>query len=154
MKAIAAYIFMFSLVIIYNQDIGDFCTSKSISNRINDNDNFAQDVTLAHHEVASCASLNAYSEDDISEIKQCCYVKLKYKLEGEKYTRKGCQIIDSTENIDTQIDDFENSFQNRIISYYSGLGNSDVEIKDVEASIDCNSNFIKYSVLLILLILF
>ena len=78
----------------------------------------------------------------------------RLRLEGEKYTRKGCQIIDSTENIDTQIDDFENSFQNRIISYYSGLGNSDVEIKDVEASIDCNSNFVKYSVLLILLILF
>ena len=47
MKAIAAYIFMFSFVIIYSQDVGDFCTSKSISNRINDNDNFAQDVTLA-----------------------------------------------------------------------------------------------------------
>ena len=152
MKALTACIFLFSLVIIYNQDIGDFCTSKSISNQINDNDNFAQDVTLAHHEVASCASLNPYSSDD-SVVKQCCYVKLKYKLEGEKYTRKGCEIIESTENIDSQIDNFENSFQSRVISYFVGLGNSDVDIKDVEASIDCNSNFLQYSVLLILIIL-
>ena len=153
MKAIAAFIFLFSLVIIYNQDIGDFCTSKSISNRINEDDNFSQDITLAHNNVASCASLNSYTEDN-NVIKQCCYVKLKYKLEGEKYTRKGCHIIESEENIDTQIDKFENSFQNTVTSYYNGLGNSNIDIKDVEASIDCNSNFIKYSVLLILIILF
>ena len=86
-------------------------------------------------------------------VKQCCYVKLKYKLEGKKYTRKGCQIIESEVHIDTQIDNFENSFQNAVTSYFSSLGNSDVNIKDVEASIDCNSNFIKFSVLLILIIL-
>ena len=154
MKAITAYIFLFSLVIIYSQDIGDFCSAKSISNRIDDNDNFAQDITLAYNKVASCASLNSYSENDNSVIKQCCYVKLKYKLEGEKYTRKGCEIIESSENIDTQIDNFENNFQNTVTSYYSGLGNNDIKIKDVEASIDCKSNFIKYSVLLILIILF
>ena len=152
MKAITAYIFLFSLVIIYNQEYGDFCSSKSISSRLNDNDNFAQDVTLAHNEIASCASLNPYSSDD-SVVKQCCYVKLKYKLEGKKYTRKGCQIIESEVHIDTQIDNFENSFQNAVTSYFSSLGNSDVNIKDVEADIDCNSNFIKFSVLLILIIL-
>ena len=153
MKAITAYIFLFSLVIIYNQEYGDFCSSKSVSSRLNDNDNFAQDVTLAYNEIASCASLNPYSSSD-SVIKQCCYVKLKYKLEGKKYTRKGCQIIESEVHIDTQIDNFENSFQNAVTSYFSSLGNSDVNIKDVEADIDCNSNFIKFSVLLILIILF
>ena len=153
MKAITAYIFLFSLVIIYNQEYGDFCSSKSISSRLNDNDNFAQDVTLAHNEIASCASLNPYSSDD-SVVKQCCYVKLKYKLEGKKYTRKGCQNIDSEVDIDTQIDNFENSFQKSVTSYFNSLGYTDVDIKDVEASIDCNSNFIKFSVLLILIILF
>ena len=152
MKAITAYIFLFSLVIIYNQEYGDFCSSKSISSRLNDNDNFAQDVTLAHNEIASCASLNPYSSDD-SVVKQCCYVKLKYKLEGKKYTRKGCQNIDSEVDIDTQIDNFENSFQKSVTSYFNSLGYTDVDIKDVEASIDCNSNFINLSIILILLTL-
>jgi hypothetical protein len=59
LKAITAYILLFSLVIIYNQDIEDICTSKPISNRINNNNNFSQDIALANDNIAGYESLNS-----------------------------------------------------------------------------------------------
>ena len=155
MKDITVYIFLFSLAIVYNQEfIEDFCSSKSVSKSIDESDNFAKDVTLANNKVASCISLRAFYEDeDANLFKKCCYVRLTYKLKGTTYTRKGCQAIESRTNIDPQIDDYEENFKATVISYYNELGQSNVEIKDVSASIDCNSNFIKYSSLLILFIL-
>ena len=80
MKVITVYIFLFSLDVIYNQEIiEDFCSSKSVSNTVDESDNFAKDVTLANNKVASCISLKAFYEDDDQNIfKKCCYVRLNY----------------------------------------------------------------------------
>ena len=155
MKAITTYIFLFSLDIVFSQvNVEDFCSSKSVSKSISDTDDFAKDVTLAYNKVASCSSLKAYIEDENASVyKKCCYVRLSYKLKGTTYVRKGCQSIESRVNIDPQIDEYEKQFQETVSSYYNELGQPNVEIKKVEASIDCNSNFIKFSALLILIIL-
>ena len=92
MKVITVYILLLSLVFIYNQDYGNKCEDKAIEDPMDEFNGFAGDVTLAHHEVASCASLYPYEEDN--NIPQyCCYVKLKYKLEGTKFTRDGDKLI-------------------------------------------------------------
>ena len=152
MKVISFYIFLFSLAVIYNQEyIEDFCSSKSVSKSIDESDNFAKDVTLANNKVASCISLRAYYEDeDANVFQKCCYTTISYKLKGTKYTRKGCEIIESRKNIDPQIDNYEENFKSTVRAYYNELGQANVEIKNVDANIDCNSNFIKFSVLLTL----
>ena len=156
MKVITVYILLLSLVFICNQDeyYGGNCEDKAIEEALDDYNGFAEDVTLAHHKVASCASLYPYSEDDDDSTPQfCCYVKLKYKLEGEKYTRKGCAVVEADDDIDSYISLYETTFQNYVRNYYSSQGQT-VEIEDVDASIDCNSKFLKYSALLMLIILF
>ena len=142
---------LFSL--IHNQEYGDTCISKHVIYAIDD---LATDNTLAHHKVASCASLYPYSDDE-EEIdpdeppKMCCYSKVKYKIAGEKFTRKGCYDVDSSNHIDTEIDLLEQSLDLALNEYYDG---QNVEIKDIKADIDCNSKFLKYSVLLILIAFF
>ena len=146
---------MLSLSLIHNQQhdhIGADCESKDISWTFDENAGPAQDYTLAHHGVASCASLYPYKEDeDLDDVPRvCCYAKVKYKIEGDKYTRKGCYPVDTDEDIDNEISILENAFGDALAEYFEG---QDVEIKDVEADIDCNSNFLKYSILLILIAL-
>ena len=157
MKAIIFYLLVISLSLVHNQNYGGSCDSKNVALTIDETGGPATDCTLAHHGVASCASLSPYEEDyDLDTTnnppRMCCYTKIKYKIEGEKYTRKGCYDVEATENmnIDTEIDELERSFSTALTNYYSG---QNVEIKDVEADIDCNSKFLKYSVLLILIAL-
>ena len=57
MKVITIYILLLSLVFICNQDYGNKCEDKAIEDPMDEFNGFAGDVTLAHHEVASCASL-------------------------------------------------------------------------------------------------
>ena len=144
---------MLSLSLIHSQDyIGASCESKHVALTIDETGGPAQDYSLAHHGVASCASLYPYKEDeDLDDVPRvCCYAKVKYKIEGDKYTRKGCYPVDTDEDIDNEITTLENAFGEALVEYFKG---QDVEIKDVEADIDCNSNFLKYSILLILIAL-
>ena len=157
MKAIIFYLLVISLSLVHNQTYGASCDSKNVALTIDESGGPAGDVTLAHHGVASCASLTPYEEDDDIDTtnnppRMCCYAKVKYKIEGEKYTRKGCYDVEATENmnIDNEINVLENAFSSALTEYYAG---QNVEIKDVEADIDCNSKFLKYSVLLILIAL-
>ena len=151
---------MITLSLIHNQT-GTFensCESKDIYTGL-DETGPASDYTAAHHKVASCATLNPYYEDGVDKEleaatpKICCYTKLKYKLEGEKFTRKGCTSVDVDDNIDDEINTLEIAVEVAVRQYYSQLGNNDVEIKDIEADIDCHSKFINYSALLILIAL-
>ena len=152
MKVITVYILLLSLVFIYNQDYGNKCEDKAIEDPMDEFNGFAGDVTLAHHEVASCASLYPYEEDN--NIPQyCCYVKLKYKLDGKKFIRKGCTVVDSDDNIDDYISIYKAAFEQYVKEYYDDQG-QEVNIKDIKASIDCNSKFLKYSALLMLILLF
>ena len=158
MKAITAYILLLSLAFICSQSeeeyIGGTCEDKSIAATMDEAGGAAGDYNLANHKVASCASLYPYDDTDVDNVpKICCYTKIKYKLEDEKYTRKGCESIYLNENIDSQISTFEQNFATMVNSYYSSLGTS-VELKDIEADIDCKSKFLKYSVLLFLIVLF
>ena len=151
MKAIIFYILAISLSLIHNQDIfyGDRCESKDL---IGEDDMPASDHTSAHHSVASCATLYPYSEDDDSITpRMCCYAKIKYKIEGEKFTRKGCYPVDADANIDEEIRELETIIEITLRTYFEEVGNTNVEIKDIDADIDCNSKFIKYSILLILI---
>ena len=144
---------MLSLSLIHSQDIvGARCISKHVAYAIDETGGPAQDYSLAHHGVASCASLYPYDDDDVLDDtpRICCYAKIKYKIEGDKYTRKGCYPVDVDEDIDNEISILENAFGDALARYFAG---QDVEIKDVEADIDCNSNFLKYSILLILIAL-
>ena len=150
MKAIIFYILAISLSLIHNQDYyGNECESKDLVGI--DEVNPAADYTAVHHSVASCASLYAYEDDDNTTPMLCCYAKIKYKIQGEKFTRKGCTRVDPTKDIDEEIKDLEDTFNFVLQDYYNDTSNSNVEIKDIDADIYCNSKFIKYSVLLILI---
>ena len=155
MKAIIFYILMLSLSLIHNDYIGDDCDSKNIANTIDENGP-ASDYSIAHHGIASCASLYPYNSDteDEANPKLCCYAKIKYKIEDDTFTRKGCIDVDVDANgnldIDTEIQSLEKAFKETLANYIS---DSNIEIKIKDVDIDCNSKFLKYSALLILIIL-
>ena len=146
---------MLSLSLIHNDYIGDDCDSKHIANTL-DEYGPASDYTIAHHGIASCASLYPYDSDTEDEAtpKMCCYAKIKYKIEDETFTRKGCIDVEATEDmdIDTKIQELGTSFEIALNSYFSEL-NQEVDIKIKDVDIDCNSKFLKYSALLILIVL-
>ncbi len=151
MKAITIILLLLSLAFIYSQDFyGGSCDDKNFGTSCDEADGFAGDYTLAHHKVASCASLYPYTdieEDDNPMI--CCYAKIKYKLAGEKFTRKVCEKVEPN-NIEEEIDILKASIQTFHASYFSTQG----ELKDIDVSLDCKSKFLKYSALLFLIILF
>ena len=136
--------------LIHNQTYGERCESKDVVPI----DDPASDSTIAHHSVASCASLYPYDKDEEIDPTEpprlCCYAKIKYKIAGKKFTRKGCYKVDSSEDIDSEIDTLKTSLGEALANHYNG---QDVEIKDIKADIDCNSKFLKYSLLLILIAL-
>ena len=144
---------MLSLSLIHNDYIGDNCDSKHIINTF-DEIGPLSDYTIAHHGIASCASLYPYEEDEEDEPtpKMCCYAKVKYKIEDDTFTRKGCYDVEATENFN--IDDEIKILKDALISTLQRKiddQNVDIKIKDVD--IDCNSKFLKYSALLILIVL-
>ena len=145
---------MLSLSLIHNDYIGDSCESKHIANTIDENGGPFSDYTIAHHGIASCASLYPYDtdEEDESTPRICCYAKVKYKIEDDTFTRKGCYDIEATEdlNIDDHINILDKAFKKALDDYISDP-NVETKIKDVD--IDCNSKFLKYSALLILIVL-
>ena len=144
---------MLSLSLIHNDYIGDDCDSKHIINTF-DEIGPLSDYTIAHHGIASCASLYPYEEDEEDEAtpKMCCYAKIKYKIGDDTFTRKGCYDIEATENfnIDDEIKILEDAFKETLDNSLEGQG-VETKIKDVD--IDCNSKFLKYSALLILIVL-
>ena len=147
---------MLSLSLIHNDYIGDNCDSKHIVYTLDETGNPAADYTIAHHGIASCASLYPYEEDqeDEDNPKLCCYAKIKYKIGDDTFTRKGCYDVDVDStgnlNIDNEIKILKDAFNSTVDSYFAGQS---VEIKIKDVDIDCNSKFLKYSALLILIVL-
>ena len=127
-----------------------FCTSMSCydkspfladSTRLKINN---ADHDYAYNKVASCATLTTEKNSEV-----CCYIKLKFKNTqyDETYTQRGCEIIDMTDalygvDFDDIIDLYE-EFINR--------NNTNIEVKDL--SIDCNSRFLQFVGLSLLLLL-
>ena len=152
MKAITICILLLSLTFICSQDeeyYGASCDEKNFGVTCDEASGFAGDYTLAHHKVASCASLYPYNGDENdNEPRLCCYTKVKYKLEGEKYTRKVCESVNPN-----NIDDESTAMEASVALFYQNYFSNQGELKDIDVSIDCNSKFLKYSALLILIIL-
>ena len=102
------------------------------------------DHDYAYNKVASCATLTTKENYEV-----CCYIKLKFKNTqyDETYTQRGCEIIDKeTALYGVDFDD--------IIDLYEGfinLNNTNIEVKDL--SIDCNSRFLQFVGLSLLLLL-
>ena len=127
-----------------------FCTSMSCY----DKSLFEADSTVlkikdadhdyAYNKVASCATLTTEKNSEV-----CCYIKLKFKNTqyDETYTQRGCEIIDMEDALyGIDFDD--------IIDLYKGfidLNNTNIETKDL--SIDCNSRFLQFVGLSLLLLL-
>ena len=102
------------------------------------------DHDYAYNKVASCATLTTETNSEV-----CCYIKLKFKNTqyDETYTQRGCEIIDMEDALyGIDFDD--------IIDLYKGfidLNNTNIETKDL--SIDCNSRFLQFVGLSLLLLL-
>ena len=102
------------------------------------------DHDYAYNKVASCATLTTEKNSEV-----CCYIKLKFKNTqyDETYTQRGCEIIDMTDALyGVDFDD--------IIDLYEGfidLNNTNIEVKDL--NIDCNSRFLQFVGLSLLLLL-
>ena len=102
------------------------------------------DHDYAYNKVASCATLTTEKNSEV-----CCYIKLKFKNHqyDETYTQRGCEIIGLEAalygmDFDDLIDLYE-EFINR--------NNTNIEVKDL--SIDCNSRFLQFVGLSLLLLL-
>ena len=102
------------------------------------------DHDYAYNKVASCATLTTEKNSEV-----CCYIKLKFKNTqyDETYTQRGCEVIDMEDALyGIDFDD--------IIDLYKGfidLNNTNIETKDL--SIDCNSRFLQFVGLSLLLLL-
>ena len=127
-----------------------FCTSMSCYDKsLFDADSTVLKIKDADHDyaynkVASCATLTTEKNSEV-----CCYIKLKFKNTqyDETYTQRGCEVIDMEDALyGIDFDD--------IIDLYKGfidLNNTNIETKDL--SIDCNSRFLQFVGLSLLLLL-
>ena len=127
-----------------------FCTSMSCY----DKSLFGEDSTVlkikdadhdyAYNKVASCATLTTEKNSEV-----CCYIKLKFKNHqyDETYTQRGCEIIDMKDALyGVDFDDIIDLYEEFI-----NLNNTNIEVKDL--SIDCNSRFLQFVGLSLLLLL-
>ena len=102
------------------------------------------DHDYAYNKVASCATLTTEKNSEV-----CCYIKLKFKNHqyDETYTQRGCETIDMEAALYGM--DFDD-----IIDLYEEFinhNNTNIEVKDL--SIDCNSRFLQFVGLSLLLLL-
>ena len=127
-----------------------FCTSMSCY----DKSLFGEDSTVlkikdadhdyAYNKVASCATLTTEKNSEV-----CCYIKLKFKNHqyDETYTQRGCEIIGMEAALyGMDFDDLIDLYEEFI-----NLNNTNIEVKDL--SIDCNSRFLQFVGLSLLLLL-
>ena len=81
MKAKTICLLVLSLANICCQDedhLGQNCLEKDFSASLDETNGYAGDYTIAHHKLASCASLYPYEgEEDDDEPRLCCYAKVK-----------------------------------------------------------------------------
>ena len=104
------------------------------------------DHDYAYNKVASCATLTTEKNSEV-----CCYIKLKFKNHqyDETYTQRGCEIIDMTDALyGVDFDDIIDLYEEFI-----NLNNTDANIEVKDLSIDCNSRFLQFVGLSLLLLL-
>jgi hypothetical protein len=138
---IVFFLSIVSFLILYVSpayQLGGQCSDKYIL----ENGKLKYDIYEDHKEafngIASCVSLRSTIDT------ACCYLKVKFKNEAadKKYTHRGCVELYGEEW--NGIKDVINNFENNITAA-SGEG---ISIKDVD--IDCHSNLIKITGLILL----
>ena len=138
---IVFFLSIVSFLILYVSpayQLGGQCSDKYIL----ENGKLKYDIYEDHKEafngIASCVSLRSTIDT------ACCYIKVKFKNEAadKKYTHRGCVELYGEEW--NGIKDVINAFESNITAA-SGEG---ISIKDVD--IDCHSNLIKITGLILL----
>ena len=138
---IVFFLSIVSFLILYVSpayQLGGQCSDKYIL----ENGKLKYDVYGDHKEafngIASCVSLRSTIDT------ACCYIKVKFKNEAadKKYTHRGCVELYGEEW--NGIKDVINNFENNI----TAASGEPIKIKDVD--IDCHSNLIKITGLILL----
>ena len=118
--------------------LGGYCSDKYILESGKLKNDVYEDHREAFKGIESCVSLKS----DIDTA--CCYIKVKFKNEGadKKYTHRGCvQLYGEEWN---HIKDVINNFKSNI----TASSGDQISIKKV--NIDCHSNLIKITGLILL----
>ena len=138
---IVFFLSIVSFLILYVSpayQLGGQCSDKYILEKGRLKYDIYEDHKEAFNGIASCVSLRSTIDT------ACCYIKVKFKNEAadKKYTHRGCVELYGEEW--NGIKDVINAFENNITAA-SGEG---ISIKDVD--IDCHSNLIKITGLILL----
>ena len=138
---IVFFLSIVSFLILYISpayQLGGLCSDKFILEDGKLKYDIYEDHKEAFNGIASCVSLRSTIDT------ACCYLKVKFKNEAadKKYTHRGCVELYGEEW--NGIKDVINNFENNITAA-SGEG---IKIKDVD--IDCHSNLIKITGLILL----
>ena len=121
-------------------DIGTSCSEKAII--IGDGDSLTYskyaNYDRVYHGIASCYSLT------VKEDQLCCYIKNHFKSEeaDKKFTHKGC--------IPVPYDELNKGIDNYIKDLKAKIEDNVKNITKVDIDIDCSSNFIKLTGLLLI----
>lgn len=138
---IVFFLSIVSFLILYVSpayQLGGYCSDKYIL----ENGKLKYDIYEDHKEafngIASCVSLRSTIDT------ACCYLKVKFKNEAadKKYTHRGCVEIYAVEWSDIK------SVINAFESNMTASSGEQISIKDVD--IDCHSNLIKITGLILL----
>ena len=140
-----SFFLLFALLVV------PFCTSMKCTDKSLFDDAYNLEVrdsdrTKAYNDVASCATLET---TDNAEI--CCYLKVKFKnlQYDETFTQRGCYGVNMKDSIfeAKDIDDIIDEIEGNIT-----LANKNyIEVKKV--NLDCNSRFLQFVGLSLLLLL-
>ena len=121
-------------------DIGTSCSEKAII--IGDGDSLTYskyaNYDRVYHGIASCYSLS------VNETQLCCYIKNHFKSEeaDKKFTHKGCIPV-SYSKLNDGIDNYIKELKANITTNVKNITKVDIDI-------DCSSNFIKLTGLLLI----
>jgi hypothetical protein len=140
---IVFFLSIVSFLILYVSpayQLGGYCKDKYI---LDEHSRLTHDVYEDHKEafngIASCVSLRSTIDT------ACCYMKVKFKNEAadKKYTHRGCIELYGEEW--NGIKNVISAFESNITAAKSG---EQITVKDVD--IDCHSNLIKITGLILL----
>ena len=118
--------------------IGGECDDKAVLNGNNFLYDTYEDQKSAYHGAASCVSLHSDEDNSL-----CCYLKIKFRNRqaDKKFTHRGCiaMLGRYVQNISDYIDQYEENIK---------AANENIDKVDID--IDCNSEFMKITGLVLL----
>ena len=122
-------------------DVGRSCSEKAIIIGVGDSLTYSKyaNYDRVYHGIASCYSLSVDNEDEL-----CCYIKNHFKSEeaDKKFTHKGCIPV-PYERLKDGIDKYIKLLKTNIEGNVKNITKVDIDI-------DCSSNFIKLTGLLLI----